>query len=295
MFKDYLENKNCFKLVCGAGNNDLKGIEELVNLYYQAGCRFFDVSMSEEVVKLVKSTAPDAYICISTGIKDDPHLSKAQINFQKCRNCHACQIACPQKAIDENLNILKNKCIGCKLCQVACKFNAMNMVNEKIDIKELLPPLLKYNPDCIELHAIGDDEADIDEKWNYIEENFDGMMSLCLDRSKLSDEAMLNRINRLIKNRKPYTTIIQADGAPMSGGVDDYHSTLQAVATADIVQKFNLPVYLLISGGTNSKTLDLAHKCKVYPHGIAIGSYARTLKTVEEAKNLINSCQSVHE
>ena len=35
--------------------------------------------------------------------------------------------------------------------------------------------------------------------------------------------------------------IIQADGYPMSGGEDDYNTTLQAVATADVINKaFNM-------------------------------------------------------
>ena len=39
----------------------------------------------------------------------------------------------------------------------------------------------------------------------------------------------------MIESREDYTTIIQADGFPMSGGDDNYKSTLQAVATAEIV------------------------------------------------------------
>jgi hypothetical protein len=81
----------------------------------------------------------------------------------------------------------------------------------------------------------------------------------------------------MIKNRKPYTTIIQADGFPMSGGEDTYKSTLQAVATAEIVQKANLPVYIMLSGGTNSKTTELAKMCEIDYNGVAIGSYARKI------------------
>ena len=77
--------------------------------------------------------------------------------------------------------------------------------------------------------------------------------------------------------RKPYTTIIQADGIPMSGGEDSYKTTLQAVAMAEIIQNANLPVYLTLSGGTNSKTLELSHQCDIYPNGVAIGSWARKI------------------
>ena len=63
----------------------------------------------------------------------------------------------------------------------------------------------------------------------------------------------------------------------MSGDADDYKTTLQAVATAEIVQNENLPVYIMLSGGTNSKTTELAKMCGINFHGIAIGTYARKI------------------
>ena len=81
----------------------------------------------------------------------------------------------------------------------------------------------------------------------------------------------------MIDNRAPYSTIVQADGFPMSGGDDNYKSTLQAVATAEIVQNANLPVYIMLSGGTNGKTTELAKMCDINYNGVAIGSYARKI------------------
>jgi hypothetical protein len=71
--------------------------------------------------------------------------------------------------------------------------------------------------------------------------------------------------------------IVQADGAPMSGGRDDFHTTLQAIATADIVAKSGIPVRILASGGTNSKTRELADICGVPIHGVSLGTFARKL------------------
>lgn len=59
---------------------------------------------------------------------------------------------------------------------------------------------------------------------------FSGPLSICIDRSKLGDEKLLTRVKKMLEIRKPYTTIIQADGFPMSGGKDDFKTTLQAVA-----------------------------------------------------------------
>ena len=103
------------------------------------------------------------------------------------------------------------------------------------------------------------------------------MLSICISRGKLGDEALIERIQKMIANRTPYSTIIQADGFPMSGGADDYKTTLQAVATAEIVQNANLPVYLMLSGGTNSKTTELAQMCSINYHAVAVGSYARKI------------------
>ncbi len=108
-------------------------------------------------------------------------------------------------------------------------------------------------------------------------DNFDGILSICIDRAKLSNEKVVQRLQKMLAQRKDYTTIIQADGSPMSGGVDDYKTTLQAVAMAELVQKQNFPAFILISGGTNSKTKELANLCNLDINGIAIGSYARKI------------------
>lgn len=102
------------------------------------------------------------------------------------------------------------------------------------------------------------DEKEVYDKWDEINQIYDGFLSICIDRSKLGNEGMLNRVKRMIKDRAPYTTIVQADGRLMSGGADDYKTTLQAVAMAEIFQNADLPVYILLSGGTNSKTSELA-------------------------------------
>ena len=97
----------------------------------------------------------------------------------------------------------------------------------------------------------------------------------------------------------------------MSGGKDDFNTTLQAVSIAEIINKRikkkhesfkDLPI--LISGGTNSFTGNLARQMKVEFNGITIGTHARKvisnfkespkeisnenlLKAVFKSKNLI--------
>ena len=50
MLKDLFENHRCFKLVCGAGNEDAIEVEKLITIYSLAGCNFFDVCAKPEIV-----------------------------------------------------------------------------------------------------------------------------------------------------------------------------------------------------------------------------------------------------
>ncbi|MBQ8459449.1 4Fe-4S binding protein [bacterium] len=281
MLEDLLKTKHCFKLVCGAGNEEVEDIKRLVYIYAIAGCRFFDLSANENVIQAAREAlelakVDDAYLCISVGIKNDPHVNKAVIDYEKCVNCGACEEICPQDAI-HYAKIRKNKCIGCGRCWKVCSRAAISYISEEKNLDEVLPAIVEKGIDCIEFHAMGLDEDEIFSKWKYINDNYDGILSICTSRGKLSDEGLVNRIKTMIKDRKPYTTIIQADGFPMSGGDDNYKSTLQAVATAEIVQNEKLPVYLVLSGGTNSKTTELAQMCEISYDGVAIGSYARKI------------------
>lgn len=276
--KDLLESGKFFKLVCGAGNEDANEVEKLVKLYSVAGCKFFDLSAKEEIVDAAKKglDGREGYLCVSVGIKGDPHERKAQIDYEKCVGCHKCEEVCPQKTI-RHCKVKQFRCIGCGKCYSVCKRGAISFTSQNKDLRDVLPPLIAKGIDCIELHAMGDNDSEVIEKWNCINELFDGVLSICTARQNLSDEKMISRIKQMLDARRPYTTIIQADGFPMSGGKDDYKTTLQAVAAGEIVQKEKFQTYLMLSGGTNSKTAELAKMCGINYNGIAIGTYARKI------------------
>ena len=281
MLKELLETKHCFKLVCGAGNEDIEEIKRLVYLYAIAGCRFFDLSANGDVILAAKEALDiakvyDAYLCVSVGIKNDPHVKKAVIDYDRCVNCGACEEICPEGAI-HYAKVKKEKCIGCGRCWRVCSRAAISYISEEKDLNEVLPKIVETGIDCIELHAMGLNDEEVFSKWKYINDNFEGLLSICTSRGQLSDEAMVKRIEKMLENRKPYSTIVQSDGFPMSGGDDNYNSTLQAVATGEIVQNAKLPVYLILSGGTNAKTTELAKMCDISYHGVAVGSYARKI------------------
>lgn len=281
MLKELLETKHCFKLVCGAGNEDIEEIKRLVYLYAVAGCRFFDLSANGDVILAAKEALDiakvyDAYLCVSVGIKNDPHVKKAVIDYDRCVNCGACEEICPEGVI-HYAKVKKEKCIGCGRCWRVCSRAAISYISEEKDLNEVLPKIVETGIDCIELHAMGLNDEEVFSKWKYINDNFEGLLSICTSRGQLSDEAMVKRIEKMLENRKPYSTIVQSDGFPMSGGDDNYKSTLQAVATGEIVQNAKLPVYLILSGGTNAKTTELAKMCDISYHGVAVGSYARKI------------------
>ncbi len=290
MLEGLLKSGQCFKLVCGAGNEDAVEVEKLVALYSSAGCKFFDLSAKPEIVKAAKrGLRSEAALCVSVGIKGDPHVNKANIDYEKCKSCGICDRVCPQKAIIYH-KVKQFRCIGCGKCAKACPQKAINYLSQNLELDKVLPPLIDMGVDCIELHAMGEDDNEVFEKWNYMNDKFDGMLSICTARKNLSDEKMISRIKEMISIRKPYTTIIQADGYPMSGSSDDFKTTVQAVATAELVQNEGFPVYLMLSGGTNSKTAELAKLCGVNYSGIAVGTFARKIvrKYIERDDFLTN-------
>lgn len=307
LLEKYLSSNSCFKLVCGAGNENKEDVEKLTFLYSKAGCNIFDVSANVDIIRAAKlgikrsGSEENSFICVSVGVSGDKHISKVYINPDKCRRCMKCFSVCEQRAI-KSCVVDETKCIGCQKCYRTCAYGAVEIKNPLTGFEKILPELVAEGVDCIELHAITENEDEIIQKWKYLNNNFDGVLSVCFDRSKLSDESLIKLLFRLVEIRGGKPIIVQADGCPMSGGNDDYNSTLQAVAFADIIRKANLPVYVFISGGTNSKSKELANLCNVKVDGIAIGSYARKIvkeylcdkmsvdEALEIATQLVKSC-----
>ena len=277
--RKYLEEKKCFKLICGANNENYVEIEKLVKLYSRAGVKFFDINASKKALITAKNALnnkKDCFICVSIGTKNDPHLAKCKIN-SNCISCKKCSEICPQKAIKINskTEIIEKNCIGCKKCLSVCKNNAIESYQKELQIDKILSDI--KSADCIEFHIITNDKKEIFEKWEYLVKNYDGFLSIALNRSLFSDREMFEILSKMLDIAKDKDVMLQADGLSMSGGVDDYNSTLQAVATADVIIKSGINTPVIISGGTNSKSFELAKLCKVDIFGVAIGSFARKI------------------
>jgi len=321
--KNILEARRYFKVVCGAGNEDPDEVYRLSLVYTLAGAVGIDVSANVDVVRASMKGIDRAFelapsfgfmietrpfINVSVGLKGDPHVRKVRIIEEKCTECGLCFENCDQEAIAENpYRVIAHRCIGCGKCDEICESDAVEFYTNKVDFLDILPRCIESGAENLELHAIIADDESVMRDWKIVAKVLpDQFISMCLDRSQLSDAHLIDRI-RQAKDVAGDRLIIQADGAPMSGGSDNYNTTLQAVAIADIVQKSGIPLKILLSGGTNSMTGWLAQLCGLAVHGVSVGTFARNLvkgeiktpdldskpdlikRVVEKGRNLVNA------
>jgi Fe-S-cluster-containing hydrogenase component 2 len=291
--KAILDQGRYFKVVCAAGNQDAEEVYRLSVVYTLAGAMGIDVSADVDVVRAsmrgidkAAESAPSLritvehrpFITVSVGLKGDPHVRKARIIEEACTACGDCYENCDDRAIEANpYRVLVSRCIGCGGCAEVCGSGAVEFYTRQVDCREVLPRCIEAGAENVELHArISDDEA-VMRDWRIIAKIVpDQFISMCLDRCELSNSHLIKRV-RQAREVAGDRLIIQADGAPMSGGTDDFNTTLQAVDCANVILKSGIDVKVLLSGGTNSKTGALAALCGLAVHGVSVGTFARNL------------------
>lgn len=299
-----LDERRFFKLILGLGNIEVESIKKLSAVYAKAGAEMFDLTPDEEVFEAVLDgitsqnlNNDDFFYCVSFSIGNDKHGNKASIDNEKCVLCLKCIENCPYSAISfdeisKQVFVTKKKCIGCRKCECT----HINYKKQDVDIVETVDRLKsKYKIDCIELHISTSKTRLSKDIFKKVRTKFPEIpVSVCISREKFSDKKLVKFLSKLIKLNEDCKLIIQADGTSMNGGGDDFSSTLQAVAIADLMKDLN--AYILLSGGTNLKTAALAKQCSVEISGISIGSFGRLLLSNEVNdeefwynKNVLNS------
>ncbi|MBC7473681.1 MAG: 4Fe-4S binding protein [Candidatus Sericytochromatia bacterium] len=320
-----LDQSLFFKLVCGAGNEDIEEVKKLSMLYTLAGAKGMDVSANPKVVNacvqgidlaismeaqfnIKISVRP--FITVSIGMPGDHHVRKAEIMLENCIKCNLCIPVCPTDAIPTNLIVIESKCIGCGNCSAVCPVNVIDYYHNEKNLLQILPECLKAGAEQIELHAAIKEDEYIMKEWEIVNSiNPNAHVSMCLDRLHLSDFALESRIKKA-KEISGDRLIIQADGYPMSGGEDDFNTTLQAISTTDVINKrFNKKlnrktgksnykkinhINILMSGGTNSLSTNLAKQNDVRFQGVSIGTFARKIiKEYIEIEDFYNNIDNI--
>ena len=59
--KKLLLEENCFKMICGAGNEDVNQVQKLAFVYTLAGAKILDVSANTNVVKSAMEHCNEIY------------------------------------------------------------------------------------------------------------------------------------------------------------------------------------------------------------------------------------------
>jgi len=240
-FKNKLSEKSFYKLDCYFDNYDINKLTSLIYIYVIAGVSAIDLKLDLDSVIKAKET-----------------ISKAL----------------------NNSNEFGNSKINSPFLIVSCY--SSNIVN--MDIDEFSRILISCESKGAEFFELHNDLTDINlikDKLLIVKEVFTFKpISISISRDKLSNSSIVEQIKYLRANIQK-DIIIEVDGSEEENN-NEYNATLQSISTADIIQKQLLKkeiafrkIPILLSGGTNSLTVELAEECNVHFNGITFSDYAR--------------------
>lgn len=279
-----------FKLILGLGNKDLESAIKIVETYLNTnGTDIIDLS-APVIYKIQNHLKNKNYdlnkvkFCASVALLGDIHNKKAKIN-KNCTQCEKCIEKCSQKAIEffeNSLRINQDKCVGCAHCKKTCKHNAVDIYEQNSffeDIELLKNENIKL--DMIELHLSIKKRKEILKGFKYILDNFKGDISCCLSRKHLSTLKTVKLIKELkemfYKQNNNSVFWVQLDGSSVNNGNDEYKSNLEALSFYNEIKEQLPDINFAISGGLNSKTLELCKLFNLKPKCLAFGGWARKL------------------
>lgn len=290
-----LNQKQFFKLVCGASLTDTKMIEKLSFIFTLAGAHVIDLAPTADVIfaarkgvqKAIdhKPQAISPLIMASIQLDKDPHFRKVEVDYNLCDLCGACIKVCPTEAFkieSQRFNYFSERCFGCGICPSYCHVDALKMIDTKPLPEETLSEMISLGVRSIEFH-FGNNFYKIQEIWGDVKDLVKNLelVSFSIGSELLSDNDIRKAANLCYKLAGE-GIILQCDGTPMSGSLtglskNGNNTDNSCLHVASIIEKERLPVYLQISGGTNENSYIKATNTGLNVHGVAIGSYARKL------------------
>lgn len=275
-----LRSGHWFKLICGASYQYLPAIRNLCFLYSLGGADCIDVAADPGVIgaaragiEAARQSAPGCspWLMVSINNGEDLHFRKAQFNPQFCvADCGVpCQTVCPADAINRE-GVITDRCYGCGRCLSVCPVDIISAREHTYPWQDLgdLPI------DALEIHTNTDRVESFGQLWQDLAP---WLRRLKLVAVSFPDHPDLERnLRRLlaVMDPPPSQLLWQVDGRPMSGDIGG-GTTHQALRLGAKVLSMNLPGFVQLAGGTNGTTVSKLGGLPI--HGIAYGSYARTL------------------
>ena len=294
------------KLICGASNQDLAGIEDLCGIYTLAGVHCIDVAADPAVAAAARrglawaldqamprrAAAAPPWLMVSLSDGDDPHFRKAWFDPLCCpADCpRPCQQVCPALAIAATGAVQSDRCYGCGRCLPVCPHGLIEEQGQILSASMVAPLLARLRPEAVEIHTrVGRGEA-FAKRLLQVEASGLSLRRLAVScglegpagvRPLQLAEELWGRFARL--RAGGLRPLWQLDGRAMSGdiGQGTAHAALRLLAA---VRPIAPPGPLQLAGGTNASTLPLFRRqagsalaARSQAAGVAFGGVARAL------------------
>lgn len=286
------------KLICGASNQDLAGIEDLCGIFSLAGVHCIDGAVDAAVVAAIRRGidwaesrgASRPWLMLSLSDGDDPHFRKAWFDPACCPPAcpRPCERVCPALAIGFAATgapgVLAERCYGCGRCLPACPHGMIEERSQVLAGADVPPLLAELRPDAVELHTHPGRGVAFAERVSQLRASGVQLQRLAvsagLEGTAQSPAALVAELWQRFSLLRGagFRPLWQFDGRPMSGdvGAGTARAAVKLVA-AVLPQAPPGPVQL--AGGTNAHTLPqltsypLQHRIA----GVAFGGVARRL------------------
>ena len=286
-----LEAGQYVKCIIGASKTDASQIRLLAGIYTYAGVSAIDVNAEPASINAALAGREIALAAMAEGDhetavplvlasvvhRQDVHGLKARIDSSKCVQCGACRHECHDDAITPDFRVETARCRGCGWCREVCPRGAAELycpVNR--------PPMhmaaelaLRAGADAVEFHMSGLPHRTVATEFAACAPIVGNRLtSVCLYSNQTSP-CEAGRQVRMASEAFPGPLIIQADGAPMSGGKGDA-AGLQAIAAGHLALEAiqRKGVYIQISGGVVEATMGVARMLGVQLSGCGLGKWA---------------------